>query len=324
MTVVPGSIPRIILSSDTKLTFVIKTKQFRSILFLILKFGVFCAVAFLLFKKINAFPQGFELPENINFVLAILFVSFMPINWFMEWLKWKAIVASKKMHTSDRWHSFLSGIVSGVVTPAYAGNFIGRMFYFDKKDRKEIILNTLVANASQFMVSISLGIGSFAILYSTNISGFEHLLMTAILCIGFGLYFFGDTILCKIPLKFFRELDLVLVSKTLRAKLLGLSFLRYLTFIIQFFIVLLVFDVRFDIQLFLWIALMYGAITAAPSLFFGKIIVRETIALSILTLAGIAGPVILLAAFSTWVINQILPVLLATLLLKKRQKHVLV
>ncbi len=302
----------------------IKAKQFRSILFLILKLGVFCAVAFLLFKKISAFPQGFQLPENINIGLALLFIGFMPFNWFIEWLKWKAIVASKNIDSAVRWHSFLSGIVSGVVTPAYAGNFIGRMFYFDKKDRKEIVLNTLVSNGSQFMISMTLGIGSFAILYAADISRLENVLMTSILCIGFGLYFFGDTILSKIPLIFFRTLDLVLVSKTLRTKLLGLSFLRYLTFIVQFFIALLVFGVTLDLQLFLWIALMYGAITAAPSLFFGKIIVRETIALSILTLAGIAGPIILLAAFSTWLINQILPVVLATLLLKKRQKHVLV
>ena len=302
----------------------IKAKQFRSILFLILKLGVFCAVAFLLFKKISAFPQGFQLPENMNIGLALFFIGFMPLNWFIEWLKWKAIVASKNIDSAVRWHSFLSGIVSGVVTPAYAGNFIGRMFYFDKKDRKEIILNTLVSNGSQFIVSITLGIGSYAILFSADISRLEHVLMTSILCIGLGLYFFGDAILSKIPLKFFRTLDLVLISKTLRTKLLGLSFLRYLTFIVQFFIALLVFGVGFELELFLWIALMYGAITAAPSLFFGKIIVRETIALSILPLAGIAGPVILLAAFSTWLINQILPVLLATLLLKKRQKHVLV
>jgi hypothetical protein len=303
---------------------VIKAKQFRSILFLILKLGVLGAVAFLLFKKISTFPRGIELPANINIGLALLFIGFMPLNWFIEWLKWKAIVASKNIDSAIRWHSFLSGIVSGVVTPAYAGNFIGRMFYFDKEDRKEIIVNTLVSNGSQFMISITLGIGSFALLYSADISRLENVLITSILCIGFGLYFFGDTILSKIPLKFFRTLDLVLVSKTLRTKLLGLSFLRYLTFIVQFFIALLVFGVRFDLQLFLWIALMYGAITSAPSLFFGKIIVRETIALSILALAGIAGPIILLAAFSTWLINQILPVVLATLLLKKRQKHVLV
>ena len=302
----------------------IKAKQFRSILFLILKLGVFCAVAFLLFKKISAFPQGFQLPENINIGLALLFIGFMPLNWFIEWLKWKAIVASKNIDSAVRWHSFLSGIVSGVITPAYAGNFIGRMFYFDKKDRKEIILNTLVSNGSQFMISITLGIASFAILYNSDISLLEHILMFSILIIGFWLFFFGDTILSKIPFNFFRALDLVLVSKSLRLRLLVLSSLRYLTFIVQFFIALMVFGVKFDVQLFIWIALMYGAITASPSLFFGKIIVRETIALSILTLAGVAGPVILLAAFSTWLINQILPVLLATLLLKKRHKHVLV
>ena len=302
----------------------IKAKQFRSILFLMLKLGVFAVLSFILFEKINGFPNGFQPPSNINIGLVILFLSLMPLNWFIEWLKWKTIVASKNISLRVRWHSFLSGIVSGVVTPAYAGNFIGRIFYFDKEDRKEIILNTLVSNGSQFIISITLGIGSFAILYSTDISRLEHVLMTLILCIGFGLYFFGDTILSKIPLKFFRTLDLVLVSKTLRTKLLGLSFLRYLTFIVQFFIALLVFGVTFDLQLFLWIALMYGAITAAPSLFFGKIIVRETIALSVLSMGGIAGSVILLAAFSTWMINQILPVIIATLLLKKERIHALV
>jgi hypothetical protein len=41
-------------------------------------------------------------------------------------------------------------------------------------------------------------------------------------------------------------------------------------------------------------------------------------------MAGIAGSVILLAAFSTWMINQILPVIIATLLLKKERIHALV
>jgi hypothetical protein len=138
------------------------------------------------------------------------------------------------------------------------------------------------------------------------------------------LYFFGDKLLSKIPFKIFKELDLVLVSKTFRAKLLGLSLLRYLTFIVQFFIALIAFEALFDLTYFLWIALMFGAITAAPSLFLGKIIVRETIALSVLSMAGIAGSVILLAAFSTWMINQILPVIIATLLLKKERIHALV
>ena len=302
----------------------IKAKQFRSILFLMLKLGVFCAVSFLLYKKIKAFPEGFELPQNINTELALLFIGFMPLNWFIEWLKWRAIISSKDINTSTRWHSFLSGIVSSVLTPAYAGNFIGRMFYFEKKDRKEIILNTLVGNISQFIISIGLGLIALGILYANEISLIEFLLMILLLGLVTALYFFGDRFVSKIPFKFFQELDLILVSKTLRAKLLGLSLLRYSIFIVQFFIALMVFQAAYDLNLFLWIALMYGTITVAPSLFFGKIIVRETLALTILGLAGLAGPIILLAAFSTWLINQMVPVLIATLLLKKRRKHVLV
>ncbi len=302
----------------------IKTKQFRSILLLMLKLGVLCAVAFVLFQKINAFPSGFKLPGKMDPGLAALFLGIMPLNWFVEWLKWKAIVAQKKIHSSIRWHSFLSGIISSVITPAYAGNFIGRMFYFDKKDRKEVILNTIVGNGSQFIISISVGLIAFIVLYTHEISQFENFIILSILLIIFGLYFFGDKVLSKIPLRFFQDLNLILVSKILRAKLLGLSFLRYFTFIIQFFIALLVFGAKFDLELFFWIALMFGAITAAPSLFFGKIIVRETLALSVLSLAGVSGPIILLAAFSTWLINQMIPVLLATLFLKNKQEHVLV
>ena len=254
----------------------------------------------------------------------ILFLSLMPLNWFIEWLKWKTIVASKNISLRVRWHSFLSGMVSGVITPAYAGNFIGRMFYFDKKDRKEVILNTLVSNGAQFIISIVMGLIAFTILYSNTGSSIEILIGVFILTSSFGLYFFGDKLLSNIPFKIFKELDLVLVSKTFRAKLLGLSLLRYLTFIVQFFIALIAFEALFDLTYFLWIALMFGAITAAPSLFLGKIIVRETIALSVLSMAGIAGSVILLAAFSTWMINQILPVIIATLLLKKERIHALV
>ena len=289
-----------------------------------LKLGVFVALSYLLFQKINAFPQGFQPPSNINIGLAILFLSLMPLNWLIEWLKWKTVVASKNISPRVRWHSFLSGMLSGVITPAYAGNFIGRMFYFDKKDRKEIILNTLVSNGAQFIISIVMGLIAFTILYIKKGSSLETLILIFILTSSFGLYFFGDKLLSKIPLKIFKDLDLVLVSKTFRAKLLGLSLLRYLIFIIQFFIALIVFEAPFDLAYFLWLALMFGAITATPSLFLGKIIVRETIALTILSMAGIAGPIILLAAFSTWIINQMLPVIIATLLLKKESKHALV
>ncbi len=289
-----------------------------------MKLGVFSAVLFLLFNKIKSFPHGFVLPRNLDTKLAILFIGFMPLNWYMEWLKWKAVLRSKNVENTVCWHSFLSGIISSVVTPAYAGNFIGRMLYFEKKDRKEIVLNTLMSNASQFIISIAVGGFAFLFLYQHTLSLLEIITLISINLSLFLLYFFGDRIIKKIPLDFFNQLDLILVSKLLRTQLLALSLFRYCVFVIQFFLALLVFNVSFDLSLIPWIALMFGAITLSPSLFFGKIIVRETIALTILSLVGIAGPTILLAAFATWLINQILPVLIATLLLKKEKKHAVV
>lgn len=289
-----------------------------------MKLGVFSAVLFLLFNKIKSFPDGFVFPSNIGAEAAILFIGFMPLNWFMEWLKWKAVLKNKEVSSNIRWHSFLSGIVSSVVTPAYAGNFIGRMFYFDKKDRKAIILNTLISNASQFVISIAFGGIAFLVLYQNTLTVLEGSIILSINLSLFLFYFFGDHIVKKIPFDFLNQLDLILVSKSLRLNLLILSLFRYCIFVLQFYLALLVFNVPFDLNLIFWIILMFGVITVSPSLFFGKIIVRETIALTILSLAGITGPTILLAAFSTWFINQIAPVLIATLLLKKENKHVLV
>ncbi len=126
----------------------------------------------------------------------------MPLNWFIEWLKWKTIVASKNISLRVRWHSFLSGMVSGVITPAYAGNFIGRMFYFDKKDRKEVILNTLVSNGAQFIISIVMGLISFTILYNNTGSSIEILIGVLILTSSFGLYFLETNFYLKFLLKF--------------------------------------------------------------------------------------------------------------------------
>ena len=67
--------------------------------------------------------------------------------------------------------------------------------------------------------------------------------------------------------------------------------------------------------------LMFGAITFSPSLLMGKLIVRETVAITILSLVGIPIPTILFATFTTWLLNQILPALLATVLVKKNNPH---
>ena len=299
----------------------IKSKQFHSISFLLLKLGVLGLLLYYLNSRLSDLPNGISFTSTIHYDALLFLIFLMPLNLFFEWQKWKVILRDEAVDQKQRLHSFLSGIVSGIITPAYAGNFIGRMLYFPKSSRKKIIVNTIASNGSQFIISISMGLIAFQIIYFNSLHLLYHSLFIIANLSLYVLYFYGDSIIEKLPFRFFKQISGVVVSRGLRHTLLCLSMFRYGVFVLQFILALMVFDVDFNPYLIIWVMLMFGAITISPSLFMGKLIVRETVAITILTLFGIATPSIILAALSTWLLNQILPALIATLLVKKHHQH---
>ena len=286
-----------------------------------LKLGILGLLVYYLNSRLSDLPNGISFTSTIHYDALVFLIFLMPLNLFIEWQKWNVILRNETVDQKHKVHSFLSGIVSGIITPAYAGNFIGRMLYFPKSSRKKIIVNTIASNGAQFIMSISMGLVAFQMIYSSSIHLFYHLLLMLANLSLYLLYFYGDSIIEKLPFRFFKQISGVVVSRGLRLTLLCLSMFRYIVFVAQFVLALLVFDVPFNPDFIIWVMLMFGAITISPSLFMGKLIVRETVAITILTLIGIAVPSIILAAVSTWLLNQMLPALIATLLVKKRTQH---
>ena len=286
-----------------------------------LKLGILGLLVYYLNSRLSDLPNGISFTSTIHYDALVFLIFLMPLNLFIEWQKWNVILRNETVDQKQKVHSFLSGIVSGIITPAYAGNFIGRMLYFPKSSRKKIIVNTIASNGAQFIMSISMGLVAFQMIYSSSIHLFYHLLLMLANLSLYLLYFYGDSIIEKLPFRFFKQISGVVVSRGLRLTLLYLSMFRYVVFVAQFVLALVVFDVPFNPDFIIWVMLMFGAITISPSLFMGKLIVRETVAITILTLIGIAVPSIILAAVSTWLLNQILPALIATLLVKKRTQH---
>ena len=286
-----------------------------------LKLGVLGLLVYYLNSRLSDLPNGISFTSTIHYDALVFLIFLMPLNLFIEWQKWNVILRNETVDQKHKVHSFLSGIVSGIITPAYAGNFIGRMLYFPKSSRKKIIVNTIASNGAQFIMSISMGLVAFQMIYSSSIHLFYHLLLMLANLSLYLLYFYGDSIIEKLPFRFFKQISGVVVSRGLRLTLLYLSMFRYVVFVAQFVLALVVFDVPFNPDFIIWVMLMFGAITISPSLFMGKLIVRETVAITILTLIGIAVPSIILAAVSTWLLNQMLPALIATLLVKKRTQH---
>ena len=286
-----------------------------------LKLGILGLLVYYLNSRLSDLPNGISFTSTIHYDALVFLIFLMPLNLFIEWQKWNVILRNETVDQKHKVHSFLSGIVSGIITPAYVGNFIGRMLYFPKSSRKKIIVNTIASNGAQFIMSISMGLVAFQIIYSSSIHILYHLLLILANLSLYLLYFYGDSIIEKLPFRFIKQISGVVVSRGLRHTLLCLSMFRYIVFVAQFILALMVFDVPFNPDFIIWVMLMFGAITISPSLFMGKLIVRETVAITILTLIGIAVPSIILAAVSTWLLNQMLPALIATLLVKKRTQH---
>ena len=286
-----------------------------------LKLGILGLLVYYLNSRLSDLPNGISFTSTIHYDALVFLIFLMPLNLFIEWQKWNVILRNETVDQKQKVHSFLSGIVSGIITPAYAGNFIGRMLYFPKSSRKKIIVNTIASNGAQFIMSISMGLVAFQMIYSSSIHLFYHLLLMLANLSLYLLYFYGDSIIEKLPFRFIKQISGVVVSRDLRRTLICLSMFRYVVFVAQFVLALVVFDVPFNPDFIIWVMLMFGAITISPSLFMGKLIVRETVAITILTLIGIAVPSIILAAVSTWLLNQMLPALIATLLVKKRTQH---
>jgi hypothetical protein len=244
----------------------------------------------------------------------------VPLNWYFEWAKWEILVQTiKEEKNPNKLTAFVSGIVSSFLTPAFSGNFLGRIIYFEANKRWKLTVYSMVSNFSQFTVSMFFGAIAGILLTLQHKSYLGELSIAFIIgatITSLLIYFFGETLASPIKIQRVQSMILLVKKGPSRLKIIGLSLLRYLVFVLQFSLALSAFGVHFEWINILWIALVYMAVTLTPSLFFGKIVMRESIAVSILTLAGIATFPILLASLTTWFFNLLIPTFVSVLLIK--------
>lgn len=255
---------------------------------------------------------SFEDPFSLAIVILLVFA-----NWGFEYLKWNLVLAFSGVRVAAkiRLRSFLAGIITGLLTPNMIGNFIGRMLYFQRRDRVTIVLFTLFANAAQFLASIFFGLiavmwlgipdKNFAWTYSSfllTVSG--GFLLLTLLYLKFE----------KIPLRLIsknkyvrRVAPLMKRYSFFRTRLLLLSFARHFVFSLQYWLMLKAFGVEVDLQWFGWIWQVFFWATLIPSLWFGKLIIRESMALWVLGALTPHTAPILFASVFLWILNQAIP-----------------
>ena len=269
----------------------------------------------------------------IDSKLIGLTVLLMIFNWGLETLKWQTLLENvQKLSFLDSFKSVLAGLSSGLLTPNRIGNFIGRLAYIEKENHNKATINTLIGNLAQFISTLLMGlIGLFSLLFlEYNIHNTSWILILSICFSSFGcLIYFKPLILDFFPVnKLFSIktkqslLDINNSHISIKTKVLGLSVLRYIVFCSQYFLLFKAFGLEISsILLFSLIATVFLITTLIPSLLFGKLFVRESVAVFIFSLAGINLSLILLVAFLLWFINLAIPAIVGSVFWLKQSQY---
>lgn len=306
-------------------------------LFLIIKWVAFALIFVLLFKALQNERQNIfdlihefrrlSLSENsLNFIMVTLLIFF---NWGFEAKKWQILARKIENITFiDAYQSVLVGLTLGFISPANLGDFAGRLMKLKSKNRSEGIGSILLGNGIQFYVSILFGALAYTLIFFKKISTFDQIIfiiVTFMLILGMVIFIFRKKITLFLSnfqwikryenhLKAITEFDL----GEFRTVFIW-AILRYLTFSLQFVIVLIIFQV--DIPLFeLWaiscLVLLFKTIIP-PINFLSDLGVREFSALHFFSLYSVQTSSVVTATFFLWLINILLPVIVGGFLFLK-------
>ncbi len=258
--------------------------------------------------------------------LGAMIILVVP-NLGIEFLKWKLTLKTLSVPSekSDRVQSFLAGVVMQMVTPNMLGNFLGRIFYYQRRYRVQIILLTLLSNFAQYIASLTFGFVSVLLLSGLLILDDQYFIVPIIsigLAVSFLIFFFFEKVLNKIKKRQYAvQLKQNLKqNKDYRFKLLLFSFTRFIVFTTQYVLLMYAFGEKVNGELVLAIWQLYLLTIIAPSLFLGKVGVKESIALVVLGSIGVNEFSILFASLTVWLVNNIAPAMFGLIITKNRTR----
>tara|TARA_Y100000385_G_scaffold291799_1_gene372470 strand:+ start:8995 stop:9918 length:924 start_codon:yes stop_codon:yes gene_type:complete len=302
----------------------LKTNKNRKIVFFLLKLTLFAGVLYMLYMHLNGVADrvwsDFKFERPLFLVIAVVLV--FP-NIRIAYLKWKATLKVMELGTDQNrtMQSFFAGVVMGMVTPNMMGNFIGRFYYFDKEQRSTITILTLFSNFAQLLATLLFGVVSALILGEIYIVG-EGTYYIAILIGGTLLaflgYFYSDHVLnlAKKKLNIYRSREILKSHPKYRWLLIGYSMMRFAIFTLQFSLVMYSFGESYSWELILAIWQVYMITLVIPSLFFGKLGIKEFVSISVLGALGMNEFSILFTSLIIWFVNSLTPALVGLIICK--------
>lgn len=264
---------------------------------------------------------------NLVAVIVLMFV-----NWSVEAFKWKiSIQQVQQVSFVKAFKAILSGVSFSVSTPNRVGEYLGRVMYMDEGNRLKTISITIVGSISQLIITLLMGGIGLVILRSTIEEG--HLISS----IWIKVILYGVLLALAVLTLFYFKLSWLTkwvdrlpgssrfaylvraledFNATLLLTLLSLSLLRFIVFIIQYYLLFRLFNVEVTgWQTFWSVSVSFLILAAIPSFAIVELVQRGFVTKTIVGLysTNIAG--IGLATAGIWLINLIVPAIIGSLLI---------
>lgn len=265
-------------------------------------------------------------------VFMLLFVVFLMIaNWGIEARKWQLSVANI-YHLSffKAFRAVLSGVSFSVTMPNRIGEYLGRMLYMPEGNRLKSISVTLVGSISQLWVTLVSGTIGFVFLKRQLIDqGFISeiiyrfaITVFVVIIVFLTVIYFRIAIIERLFEKWIRNSPYLYLIESLRTfnvqlltQLLLLSFLRYIVFLVQYYLVFSLFDIHAPFVI-VWsvVSVLFLVLAIIPTIALIEIGLRGELSLQLMGMFTANSLGIGLATVTIWFINLVLPAVVGSVL----------
>ena len=259
---------------------------------------------------------------------SVILLSF--VNWGLEAKKWQLMMYD--LQPIKYWIAFkavLSGVTFSLNTPNRIGEYGGRILYVTSGNRLKAISLSIAGSICQLAITLFMGCGGLIyLIYFSDFSndvimGILPFWMKVFLLITIAASLVVLFFLLKLPwiiqlaekinwmkrpIKYIKVLDNF--KTDLLFKLLLLSLLRYIVFVIQYLFLIKILQVETEwVQGFWIIAILFLVMAIIPSIAIAELGIRGKFSTALFGLysANIIG--ILAASFGIWLINLFIPAL---------------
>ncbi len=278
--------------------------------------------------------ESLSSPMLWNLVAVIIL---MAVNWSIEAVKWRMSISRiQQVSFGKAFKAVLSGVSFSVSTPNRMGEYLGRVLYMEEGKRLKTISITIVGSISQLIITLLMGSIGLIVLRS-NIQTDQlvsPMWMNVILSGTIGallvltLFYFRLPWLVKwvdrLPgSKKFVYLIRALedFSATLLLRLLSLSLLRFIVFIVQYYLLFHLFDVNISWWQVYWpVSVSFLVMAVIPTIAIAELAQRGKVVTTLVGLYSSNGLGMTFATAGIWFINLILPAIAGSLLILSIKK----